>query len=170
MENTDTTKYEAMVKRANLDMAAHYPDVSPTITSNTRQAIMYLNSHMPYIKHKYKDELACKRYDRIIAHLQNGFDKIDERPIKRILAKNLIFPGNIQLTYGIIFTIILVSMMAIFGSRLISGEWDVLCIILSIYGVLIFNAIGIPLAVAILNDSSFRLYRLKRIKNVQLDR
>lgn len=27
-----------------------------------------------------------------------------------------------------------------------------------------------PLAVAILNDSSFRLYRLKRIKNVQLDR
>lgn len=61
-------------------------------------------------------------------------------------------------------------MMAIFGSRLISGEWDGLCIILSIFGVLIFNAIGIPLAVAILNDSSFRLYRLKRIKNVQLDR
>ena len=93
MENTDTTKYEAMVKRANLDMAAHYPDVSPTITSNTRQAIMYLNSHMSYIKHKYKDELACKRYDKIIAHLQNGFDKIDERLalVDSILEKIMFF-------------------------------------------------------------------------------
>lgn len=160
----NNSKYEKLCKTTETDIQVR---LNPEIHSNTRQAIMYMDKHMNYLKHIYNVVPTIDRYDNIMSYINKNFDDVNESAIRRILIRSLIFPKS----YYNIFVFIVASGISLLISNNIidlnnSGpEYFVQDLLLML---LINTAVYIPLFFVIslfFEKTKFRLYRLRGLTN-----